>query len=316
MKKLKNTLGFTLVELITVVAILGVLAAVGVPAFEKAIASSELRVCSSEMESIKTAVQKAIDIDEYTFNFGANNEVIAESGILGRYIDHLDEMSCPAENHNYIIHSSRKIYCPYHDIYSSLIRAPIITSGGSIDIGDVPTTPTTPTTPEHTHSYTSVVTAPNCTSTGFTTYTCECGDTYTGNETDALGHDYQVASVTEAVCNKDGFTLYACSRCGNEYTETIPATGEHTYRTHNNRINYECYSCSDSVHTCTVCGESGSHTYTKPDQYYHACSVCDHAQQHLKGSAFLTYVGYVDENFDAYKCELCKYYPLNFFRNA
>ena len=51
----------------------------------------------------------------------------------------------------------------------------------------------------HEHSYTAVVTAPTCTEGGYTTYTCECGDSYIADETAALGHDWQA----------DG----SCSRC-------------------------------------------------------------------------------------------------------
>ena len=40
----------------------------------------------------------------------------------------------------------------------------------------------------HVHSYTETVTAPTCTKGGYTTYTCECGDSYIGNETKATGH--------------------------------------------------------------------------------------------------------------------------------
>ena len=44
--------------------------------------------------------------------------------------------------------------------------------------------------PAHEHSYTSVVTAPTCTAAGFTTYTCACGDSYTGDEQAQLSHVY------------------------------------------------------------------------------------------------------------------------------
>ncbi len=40
------------------------------------------------------------------------------------------------------------------------------------------------------HSYEAVVTAPTCTEKGYTTYTCACGDTYTADEVEALGHTY------------------------------------------------------------------------------------------------------------------------------
>ncbi len=38
------------------------------------------------------------------------------------------------------------------------------------------------------HSYTAVVTAPTCTEQGYTTYTCECGDSYEGEYTDIIPH--------------------------------------------------------------------------------------------------------------------------------
>ena len=43
----------------------------------------------------------------------------------------------------------------------------------------------------HEHSYTTVVTEPTCTEGGYTTYTCECGDSYVADETAALGHNWK-----------------------------------------------------------------------------------------------------------------------------
>ena len=97
----------------------------------------------------------------------------------------------------------------------------------------------------HEHSYEVVVTAPTCTEEGYTTYTCECGDTYVDNKVDALGHtfvdgfcacgaadpDYEAhvhsyeAVVTAPTCTVPGFTTYTCS-CGDSYTadetEVVP----------------------------------------------------------------------------------------------
>ena len=63
------------------------------------------------------------------------------------------------------------------------------------------------------HNFTSVVTAPTCTTTGITTYTCtRCGYSYTAFPLSALGHDWVYAS------NNDGSThTKSCSRaatCG------------------------------------------------------------------------------------------------------
>ena len=44
--------------------------------------------------------------------------------------------------------------------------------------------------PPHVHAHEAVVTAPTCTKAGYTTYTCECGDTYTGDDVAALGHTF------------------------------------------------------------------------------------------------------------------------------
>ena len=44
---------------------------------------------------------------------------------------------------------------------------------------------------DHVHSYTAVIIAPTCTLRGFTSYICECGDSYVGNEIAALDHDFQ-----------------------------------------------------------------------------------------------------------------------------
>ena len=53
----------------------------------------------------------------------------------------------------------------------------------------------------HAHSYEAVVTAPTCTAGGYTTYTCACGDSYVGDETEALGHTYENGVCT--VCGEE-----------------------------------------------------------------------------------------------------------------
>lgn len=78
---------------------------------------------------------------------------------------------------------------------------------------------------EHEHSYTSeVTTQPTCTAPGVTTYTCECGDTYT-EEITALGHTEGEWEVTKnATMLSDGEKVKKCSVCGEVLeTEVIPA---------------------------------------------------------------------------------------------
>ena len=46
------------------------------------------------------------------------------------------------------------------------------------------------TTGTHEHEYTTEVTAPTCTERGYTTYTCDCGETYVDDYVNAAGHSY------------------------------------------------------------------------------------------------------------------------------
>ena len=100
-------------------------------------------------------------------------------------------------------------------------------------------------TPAHTHDYKAVVTAPTCTTAGYTTYTCACGDTYTADEVAATGHSYN-AVVTAPTCTDGGYTTYTCS-CGDTYVaDEVAATG-HDY---------------DAVVTAPTCTAAGYTTYT------------------------------------------------------
>ena len=78
----------------------------------------------------------------------------------------------------------------------------------------------------HSHSYDEgVVTDPTCTEKGYTTYTCACGDTYTGNYVDATGHSYEEEITQDATCTEAGEKTFTCSVCSHSYTEAIPANG-------------------------------------------------------------------------------------------
>ena len=143
----------------------------------------------------------------------------------------------------------------------------------------------------HTHSYASVVTNPTCTTAGYTTHTCACGETYTDNAIDALGHtfetgvcgacgasdpDYETphthdydSVMTAPTCTKDGYTTYTCG-CGDTYTDDEVAAPGHSY------INGVCRACGasdpdyetphthdyDSVVTAPTCTKDGYTTYT------------------------------------------------------
>lgn len=102
---------------------------------------------------------------------------------------------------------------------------------------------------EHVHNYSTVVTAPTCTAAGYTTYTCSgCGNSYTANETAALGHSYDGGVVTAPTTSAQGFTTYTCSVCGYSYKDNFtPAISAPTSGT----SEYYTYTTADGKATIT-----------------------------------------------------------------
>ena len=112
----------------------------------------------------------------------------------------------------------------------------------------------------HTHSYKAVVTAPTCTSKGYTTHTCACGDSYVDTYVDALGHAWDNGKVTkEPTATETGIRTYTCTRCSETKTETIPKlTHEHSYKAVVTAPT--CTAKGYTTHTC-ACGDSYVDTY-------------------------------------------------------
>jgi len=132
----------------------------------------------------------------------------------------------------------------------------------------------TPTPEPHVHKYTENVVNPTCTESGYTTFTCECGDNYT-ETLKALGHTYETIADSEvkATCETNGKNADTkCSLCGDQITgEVIPATG-HQYGDYvfNNDATY--INDGTKSATCALCGDKNtvkaegtklSYTYTE-----------------------------------------------------
>jgi hypothetical protein len=79
---------------------------------------------------------------------------------------------------------------------------------------------------------TDVAVAPTCTTTGLTegSHCSVCGEVLTEQEViPALRHDYSVVEIVHRTCEKDGYTLMRCTRCGNEYMDNIQPHFAHWY---------------------------------------------------------------------------------------
>ena len=123
----------------------------------------------------------------------------------------------------------------------------------------------------HTHNHKALVTAPTCTAQGYTTYTCDCGDTYKGDYTDALAHTVATQAAVAPTCQAEGKTEGSyCSVCGTvlKAQETVAKVG-HTLVI-DPEMKPTCLKTGKSVGShCAICGtvfaeqetlEKGDHT--------------------------------------------------------
>ncbi len=122
-------------------------------------------------------------------------------------------------------------------------------------------------------------------------------------------HVYELTSTTAATCGSDGSNTYTCSECGHGYTETIAATGDHTWvaSSSSSGNNRPGGTQSSSTYKCSVCGTTCSHSttttaYTAISESgghykYTACTVC-------------TYTGTKQTASHTWSSGVCKYCEL------
>ncbi len=110
------------------------------------------------------------------------------------------------------------------------------------------------------HSYTSIVTAPDCTNKGYTTHTCACGDSYVDTYVNALGHTEVTDKAVAPTCTETGLTEGKhCSVCDEILvTQTVVSAKGHTYAHHVTKPT--CTEKGYTTHTC-ACGDSYVDTY-------------------------------------------------------
>lgn len=117
-----------------------------------------------------------------------------------------------------------------------------------------PTTqPTKPTTPEHKHAYSESVTKPTCTAQGYTTYTCSCGASYTGNQKAALGHSWSAwKTVTQPTQTAYGKAERKCTRCNAVESKTLDKLAQTSHD----------HKYTGTITTAPSCETSGVKTFS------------------------------------------------------
>lgn len=146
------------------------------------------------------------------------------------------------------------------------------------------------------HKYKGVTTLPTCENQGYTTYTCDCGDSYVGDYVDRLNHTF-----TKYISNGDGTHTAICAT-DNSHTAIINCTGKQS----------ECLKKP----LCDYCGEeygeAGGHVYNSEyDQKNHwrACkcgSIID-VEQHNFSVLYKVFDCVGNDEYEIRFCLKCGY---------
>ncbi len=108
------------------------------------------------------------------------------------------------------------------------------------------------------HTYKPNITYPTCTDKGYTTYICECGDSYISDYVNSTGHTEVKDEAIKSTCTTNGKTEGShCSVCGDVLMKqsVLPASGH----THSDWIKDSDATCTESgmnYKKCLVCGET------------------------------------------------------------
>ena len=126
----------------------------------------------------------------------------------------------------------------------------------------------------HTLSEWIVDVQPTCTSNGSEYQICTvCDDIINRRYIPALGHDYVLFVTEEPTCTEDGYMGFACTRCGSEKYQDLPAHGHHFgnddicdicgYVRQNHTHSFDitvvpptCTTMGYTIYTCSSCGYS------------------------------------------------------------
>jgi type II secretion system protein G len=105
----RNNKGFTLVELMVVLLILGILVAIAIPIYNKTTDKAKEKACFANQRTIEgAAAQYRAEEEKWPENLAA----------LSEYLQDADALHCPTEGGTYTLdEDTGKVTCTKHDHY-------------------------------------------------------------------------------------------------------------------------------------------------------------------------------------------------------
>ena len=144
----------------------------------------------------------------------------------------------------------------------------------------------------HTHSYTETKTAPDCETEGYTTYTCDCGNSYIGGKIPAAGHKWsEWVTSKEPTESSTGLAGRNCTVCGETETRVLDKV-----------IPNHTHAYSGKVTKAATCTAEGVKTYTCSCGSSYTESISKISHKYVES---VTEPTCTEEGYSAYKCSAC-----------
>lgn len=179
------------------------------------------------------------------------------------------------------------------DVSEPMPSDPVDPSGPADPTGpSEPDDPIVPSEPVHEHSYSEKVTEATCVEAGYTTYTCDCGDTYVDNRVSATGHSWgEWVTTKEPTEAATGTAERSCSECDEKESKVLDKI-----------IPNHTHSYTGKVTTAATCTKEGVKTYTCScgGSYTESVAKISHSYKDTVTKPTCTEKGYT-----VHKCSSC-----------
>lgn len=123
---------------------------------------------------------------------------------------------------------------------------------------------TDPQTEPHQHQYNITIILPSCTTDGYTSHSCACGDSYTDEVVPALGHSFgDWVTTLEPTETTTGLEERKCTTCNTADTHVLGVLiAGHVHSYEDVVKKPDCVNGGYTTHTCSGCKDSYVDAYT------------------------------------------------------